>query len=162
MEGKYIEGYENLYKICKNGDVISYKKYEEGKILKPRNHNHGYLYVGLCKNKKTKNFSIHRLIALYFIENPNKYEYVDHINGNRTDNRIENLRWITQSGNCRNKKNTGKYLKGVSFYKASNKFQAQIKIDYKSKHLGYFDTELEAHEKYMKAYNEIMEKFNKI
>jgi len=162
MKGKWIEGYENLYKICKNGDIISYKKYEEGKILKPGNHNHGYLFVGLYKNNKEKKFRIHRLIALHFIDNPNNYEFVDHINGNRIDNRIDNLRWINHSGNSRNRKNQGKNLKGVYFDKKLNKFKAQIQIDNKKKYLGLFETELEANKAYMKAYNEIMDKFNKI
>jgi len=160
MEWKYIEGYGKDYKICKNGDVISCK-FDKEKILKPRIDTGGYLQVGL-HNKKKKLFLIHRLIGLYFIDNPNNYECVDHVNGNRTDNRIENLRWITKSGNCRNKKNRGKYLKGVTFHKKNNKFMAQIYIDYKHKNLGYFDTELEAHEAYKKAYNEIMEKFKNI
>jgi len=162
MEGKYIEGYGKDYKICKNGDVISCK-FNKEKILKPCINNHGYLYVGLYKkNKKFKIFKIHRLIGLYFIENPNNYQIVDHINQNRTDNRIENLRWVTKSGNQRNSKNQGKCMKGVYFNKEKNKFQAQIQIDYKHKYLGRFDTELEAHQAYMKAYNEVMEKFNKI
>jgi len=160
MKGKWIEGYENLYKICKNGDIISCK-FNKEKILKPYN-NHGYLHVSLHKNNKRKNLKIHRLIALHFIENPNNYDCVDHINQNKTDNRIENLRWITKSGNMRNKKNTGMYLKGVTFHKKLNKFMARITIDYKEKYLGCFDTELEAHEAYMKEYNELMEKFNKI
>jgi len=160
MEGKWIEGYENLYKICKNGDVISCR-FNKEKILKPRIIS-DYLIVTLYKNKKQKHFLIHRLIAIYFIDNPNNYQIVDHINQNSLDNRIENLRWITKSGNMRNRKNQGKYMKGVWFHKKNNKFRAKICIDYKHKHLGYFDTELEAHEKYMKAYNEIMEKFNKI
>jgi len=160
MEGKWIEGYENLYKICKNGDVISCR-FNKEKILKPRIIS-DYLIVTLYKNKKQKHFLIHRLIAIYFIDNPNNYQIVDHINQNSLDNRIENLRWITKSGNGRNRKNRGEYLKGVIFDKKNNKFRAKICIDYKHKHLGYFDTELEAHNVYMKAYNELMEKFNKI
>ena len=161
MEWKYINGYENLYKICKNGDVISCK-FNKEKILKPCINANGYLQVALWNNKKRNHFSNHRLIAIYFIDNPNNYECVDHINQNKTDNRIENLRWINHSGNMRNKKNRGEYLKGVTFDKRNNKFMARITIDYKKKHLGCFDTELEAHEAYMKAYNEIMEKFKKI
>ena len=154
---KWIQGYENDYKICKNGDVISCK-FNKEKILKPRIIS-DYLIVTLYKNKKQKHLNIHRLIAIYFIDNPNNYQIVDHINRNPKDNRIGNLRWITHSGNMRNKKNRGEYLKGVTFDKRNNKFMARITIDYKKKHLGCFDTELEAHEAYMKAYNEIMEKF---
>ena len=158
---KYIEGYGKDYKIFRNGDVISCK-YKKEKILKSRNDGNGYLQVGLYKNKKEKLFRIHRLIALHFIDNPEDYECVDHINGNRTDNRIENLRWVTKSDNTRNGKNWGGCMKGVYFNKKNNKFHAQIYIDNKKKHLGYFDDELEAHNVYMEKYNEIMEKFKKI
>ena len=158
MEGKYIEGYGKDYKICSNGDVISCK-FNKEKILKQCIDNTGYLNISLYKNKNKKNFGIHRLIALHFIDNPNNYEIVDHINQNKTDNRIENLRWVNHSGNNRNRKNRGKHMKGVSFDKKLNKFRAQIRIDYKKKHLGCFDTELEAHEKYMEKYNELMKDF---
>jgi len=161
MDWKWIDGYENLYKICKNGDIISCK-FNKEKILKPTINSRGYLHVTLYKNNKRKNLKIHRLIALHFIDNPNNYQIVDHVNQNRVDNRIENLRWITHSGNNRNSKNRGEYLKGVSFDKRHNKFVAQIYIDYKHKNLGFFENEEEAHNVYMKAYNEVMDKFNKI
>jgi len=163
MDWKWIEGYGKDYKICKNGDVISCR-FNKEKILKQYIDSNGYLYVSLYKNNKEKKFRIHRLIAIHFIDNPNNYECVDHVNQNKTDNRIENLRWVTKSGNCRNKKSKGKCMRGVYFdkNKRENKFKAQITIDYKKKHLGYFNTELEAHEKYMEAYNEIMNKFNKM
>jgi len=162
MDWKWIDGYENDYKICENGDVISCR-FNKEKILKPRNDTNGYLFVTLYKNKKQKNFTIHRLIALHFIENPNNYQIVDHINGNKRDNSIVNLRWITLSGNNRNTKNRGKHMKGVYFdQKNHKKFIARITIGNERKYLGYFDTELEAHEAYMKEYNEIMDKFNKM
>ena len=160
MEGKWIEGYGKDYKICSNGDVISCR-FNKEKILKPRINRNGYLFVGLWNNKQ-KHFLIHRLIAIYFIDNPNNYDYVDHINRNKRDNRIENLRWITKSGNMRNRKNQGKYMKGVWFHKKNNKFMASITIDYERKFLGCFDTELEANKAYMKEYNEVMDKFNKM
>jgi len=160
MEWKWIEGYENLYKICENGDVISCK-FNKEKILKPSIDSNGYLKVGLCKNNKQKKFRIHRLIAIHFIENPEDYKCVNHINGNRSDNSIVNLRWITLSGNCRNK-NTGMYMKGVSFNKKNKKFRARIYIDNKHKHLGYFENEEDAHQAYMEKYNELMSVFDKI
>jgi len=161
MKWKWIDGYDKDYKICENGEVISCK-YNKERILKPCINTQRYLIVCLCKNNKQKNFLIHRLIALHFIENPNNYDCVDHINGNTKDNRIKNLRWITHSGNMRNRKNTGRYLKGVYFHKASNKFKAEIRIDNKRKYLGLFHDELDAHQAYMKEYNEIMKEFDKI
>ena len=58
----------------------------------------GYLCVDLC-NKKTKRHSIHRLVAFAFCSNPNKYNHVNHIDGNKSNNNSENLEWVTCSQN---------------------------------------------------------------
>jgi hypothetical protein len=81
-----IEGFEN-YKITKCGKIWSdkTKKYLKTQI------NNGY--------QTFKSKSLHRLIAIVFISNPNNYPIVDHINENKLDNRICNLQWITQKGN---------------------------------------------------------------
>ena len=87
----FIEQEETFYRIYDDGRVMSEKtgRYYKGTI---RN---GYRWFDL--NWKHKRFarSQHRLIAEAFIDNPNHYEYVHHINGNRLDNRIENLQWVT-------------------------------------------------------------------
>ena len=73
-------------------------------------------------------------------------KYIDHINGNTKDNRIENLREVTAAQNNHNRaiaKNNKSGVKGLSFSKASKKWKAQIEINYKQIHLGYFvDKEL--------------------
>ena len=93
-----IEGYEN-YLIFEDGVIINSKS---GKEMKCR-INKGYYTIGLRKVGERKFFKLHRLIALAYIPNPDNKPCIDHINRNRGDNRIENLRWVTTSENCRNK-----------------------------------------------------------
>jgi hypothetical protein len=94
-----VVGYEELYEVSYDGDVYSLYK---GKDLKPGLNKNGYMYVMLYKDGKRKNCSIHRLIAQAFIPNPENKKEVDHINRNRTDNRVENLRWVCRSDNVIN------------------------------------------------------------
>jgi hypothetical protein len=69
---KDIKNYEGLYEVSNFGNVRSLK-YGKIKYLKPAKNKGGYYFVILCKNGKTKNFRIHRLVANAFIENPNNY-----------------------------------------------------------------------------------------
>ena len=110
MEWFDIKGYEGLYQINKNGEVRSlphYTKfkngtsYHNGKLLKLHDSGKGYLKVDLCKDGKQKRFFIHRLVAGTFIDNPNNYPQVNHINGNKKDNRVENLEWVSASTNVK-------------------------------------------------------------
>ena len=148
MEWKWIDNYENIYKIYINGDVESFV-FKKTKILKSRLINKGYLQIGLKpKGEKRKFFLIHRLIAIAFIPNPDNKPNIDHINGDRTNNSIGNLRWVNKSENMLNVKNYGKYKKGVYYNKHNKIFVAKIHINKKQIHLGYFKTEDEAHEVY--------------
>jgi hypothetical protein len=94
-----VEGYSN-YLIYKDGRVWSKKR---NKYLKPRINRYGYMDINLCKNGKKKKWSVHRLVALAYIPNPENKPQIDHINRNRKDNRLENLRWATSSENNINK-----------------------------------------------------------
>lgn len=75
-------------------------KYIPEKILKPHQNNNGYLIVFLHNNGKQKAVSIHRIVAQLFIPNPNNLSQVNHINEEKTDNRIENLCWVSSKENC--------------------------------------------------------------
>lgn len=109
---KDISGYEGWYQASNLGRIRSIKRrikkkngicgvLERTAILKGRKcgRNGSYLSVVLCSDNKRNTRQIHRLIAETFIPNPNKLEQVDHINRNTTDNRAENLKWVTQSDN---------------------------------------------------------------
>ena len=103
MEFVDIIGFEGLYKINSNGDILNVKR---NKVLKWSVDSGGYYHVSLSKNNKKKGISIHRLIGIHFIPNPNDLPCIDHINRIKTDNRIENLRWISVRDNNINTVNT--------------------------------------------------------
>ena len=108
---KDIEGYEGLYQVSNLGRVKSLERkirkrngYRTIKelIKKPTLGKNGYLKICLCKNCRVKFYSLHRIVAETFIPNPENKPQVDHINTNKTDNRVENLRWCTNKENDNN------------------------------------------------------------
>lgn len=117
---KDIKGYEDLYQISNLGNVkslyriINYtfngkpkkrKIYE--KILKKSVNRFGYEYVCLSREYKTHKVKVHRLVAEAFIPNVNNKPQVNHINGVKTDNRVENLEWCNNSENMQHAVKTG-------------------------------------------------------
>lgn len=95
---KDIKGYEGLYQVSSFGNVINLKT---SKFLKPTFSQDGYLIFHLAINKKFKRFKTHRLVAKAFIPNYENRPQVNHINGVKTDNKINNLEWATQSENMK-------------------------------------------------------------
>lgn len=92
---KVIDDFEN-YSINENGEV---KNNKTGIIRITSKNNRGYCQINLWKNNKGISFLVHRLVALAFISNPNNYKQVNHKNGIKTDNCIENLEWCNNSEN---------------------------------------------------------------
>ena len=95
-----IEAYEGLYKVSNFGRVKSFHFGRE-KLLKAGVSNTGYANVSLTKNKTKKNFHIHVLVARAFLPNPEGKREVNHIDGDKTNNCVENLEWVTGSENTR-------------------------------------------------------------
>ena len=125
-----IEGYEGLYQVSNQGRVKSLARETIGNdgrkypfketILKPRFMNAGYLIVNIHKERKMKSVSIHRLVAETLIPNPENKREVNHINGNKTDNRIENIEWCTSSENKTHAITTGLNTKPPTHYGEDN------------------------------------------
>ena len=91
---KKIPDYE-MYEVSNQGSIRN----AVGRILSTECDRDGYLKVTLCKDGKRKNFSLHRIVANAFVDNPYKKDTVDHINGIKTDNRSSNLQWMTAREN---------------------------------------------------------------
>jgi len=143
-EFKILENHPN-YAISTFGNV---EHLNTARILKLSMTKCGYYYVNIKnKNGKHEFCTIHRLVALNFLENPENKSCVDHIDNNRLNNRIDNLRFATHQENGMNQKlssNNKSGIKGVYFDKLKKKWIAQIMINRKMKYLGTFNTKDEA------------------
>lgn len=99
-EFKVIDGFED-YAVNRLGDVLSTKKYGGNyRILKQnKDRKYGYKYVTLMKDKKAVTKKIHRLVAEAFIPKPDGKKIINHKDGNKSNNRCDNLEWVTHSEN---------------------------------------------------------------
>ena len=116
-EWRDIKGYEGLYQISSEGRVKSKQRITRNnqtikeKIRKPKIDKDGYCCVKLWIDGISKEYFIHRLVAQAFIPNPYNKPCIDHINTDKMDNRVENLRWCTHKENANNPISREKYLR---------------------------------------------------
>jgi hypothetical protein len=94
-----IEGYDRYF-ISENGEIFS-QYIKSNKKLSKRINKSGYYYVNLSKDGKYKSKSIHKLVAQYFVENPNNFKIVNHKDTNKLNNNKDNLEFTTLSGNSK-------------------------------------------------------------
>ena len=100
----------------------------------------------LCILHEGKRFRCHRIVWLLHKGEWPKHQ-IDHINRNKLDNRIENLRDVPRRINCANKSNNAKMI-GTTWHPDKRKWKAKIQVNNKSIHLGYFNTQEEAAQRY--------------
>ena len=143
------------YMVSSSGRVMNIKTF---RVLKPATNSYGYLFVVLYSNAEVLLKTIHRLLAEAFILNLTDLPCVDHKDRNSLNNHLSNLRWCTHKENQQNRsklKNTTSVYKGVSFHKASNKWQAHICHNGLQIHLGLFTDEVEAAHAYDRKASEL-------
>ena len=131
----------NDYEINILGEIESIKS---NIMLAQTKNNVGYFTVGLCNNTgKKRTFQVHQLMAITFLNHkPNGHKIVvDHINNNKTDNRLENLQLITHRENISKEGRGSSKYTGVSIIRTTNKWRSSITINGVYKILGYFKTE---------------------
>ena len=166
---KSIKDYDGIYEISNLGRVKSLKRIVKKeiyninvseKILKQTLNINKYLMVSLNKNGIKKNVKVHLLVAESFLnhktDSTNKI-VVDNIDNDKTNNKLENIQLITNRENC-SKENRGfsKYT-GVGYAKRDKKWRAYICINNKFIHLGYFKSEIEAHNCYQNKLKNIQQ-----
>ena len=153
---KEIEGYEGYYLISTFGRVKSQSRkiYNDGikgknkfyiskeKIINGRIDQNGYLRVALCKNNKQQDYSIHRLVATAFIENLENKPCINHKDGNKLNNNLDNLEWCTYSENLRHAYKLGlkKKIRNINTYGIRLTKYNTYKVVLQSKHYGTYKT----------------------
>lgn len=120
-----IPDYEN-YTIDIYGNI---RNIVSGRYLSHSDRGYGYMRVSLSKNNKAKTMQLHRILAIVFLKNDDNKPMIDHINGIRSDNRLENLRWVTSSENNTNLKirSTNKSgVSGISIHRYSYNIRVEV------------------------------------
>ena len=122
-----VINYYRNYMISNRGEVFSLS---HAKLLKPFQNPNGYIYITLSKHGKTKCIKVHRLVAEYFVYNPDKKEYVNHKDGNKSNNYMTNLEWVTASENQKHAARNGLiyFHRGTSHHNSKLKPGDVIKI----------------------------------
>ena len=130
----FIDGIETNYSISDLGEVRNNKT---GKLLSQRTQQ-GYKHVTLALgNKKVKSCRVHRLVAIAFIDNPKNKPYVNHIDCDRSNNKVSNLEWVTPSENSQKAIQEGRYFN-------SSHLRAVVQYDLDGNKLRTFESASEA------------------
>lgn len=137
-----VKGLEGFYEVSTSGEIRSIRS---GKIIKPGKIN-GYLQISMSANGKKYSRYVHRVVAEAFIGPI--YDQVDHIDGNKSNNKLKNLRLCTRREN-QNFHYKSKYP-GAVYFKVARKWRAFISINNKTIWLGSYETRKEASDVYKK------------
>lgn len=124
-----VPNYKGVYKINRNGDILSFAK-KNKKILKPQVHYSGYKHITLG----SKHYTHHRLLAEIFIPNPDNKTQVNHKNGVKADNRLENLEWVTPSENVKHAYRNNLKSRPIGVSNFNNKLNEEEVVSIRSRY----------------------------
>lgn len=161
---KSVVGHEGYYEVSNTGLIKSFVKNKDGAILKTALDKRGYCQVNLLKPFK-EHRNLHTLVALAFLGPRPDGLYIDHIDGNPSNNLSDNLQYVTPRSNIIKSKlcllNNNKHSKypGVTYHVRGHKFQAYKKFKNENFYLGSFDSEIEAYNAYLSADYETAKKY---
>lgn len=176
-EWRDVKGFEGIYQVSNKSRVksvdrfvicegdntrLEYQKFFKGKILKQIIGPTGYKVVHLRRGKVSKMVKVHRLVAIAFIENPNNYPDVNHINSIKTDNTSSNLEWCTPSQNSRHSYNVDKNFRnytgkprGINFHPRTKTWMAKMMFNTEMIFLGYHKEKSSAYKAYYEKFKEL-------
>lgn len=145
-EWRDVVGYEGLYQVSDDGQIKSIGHKRTLLMKQLTRARDGYKTLGLVKDGVRKTTKVHRVVAQAFHQNVHSLPDVDHINGDRCDNRAVNLRWASKQLNSQNvHKVTGVCgAVGVATTKTPGRFRAHARIARVKRHLGVFNSVAEA------------------
>jgi hypothetical protein len=143
-EWRDVSGFD-MYAVSNFGFI---KNKETGRILKMSIRSKGYASVSLMREGVAHKLAVHRVVAFAFVPGHDAvHSWTDHIDGNKLNNRVENLRWCSPTENARNRrimKNNTSGVTGVYFNKPTGKWMAYIRTQGKMQYLGIYETKEEA------------------
>ena len=144
--------YQN-YSINKLGELINSKTQKQ---LRPWSNRAGYKCFTLrnAAFQIKKNLTIHRLLGLSFIPNPHNYPCIDHIDRNKKNNNLNNLRWSSYQMNAINRTNTNPLGRGINYSRNKKRFYVNLWRNRKKKYIGVYDTIEDAKKAYKDAVEE--------
>ena len=163
---KQINGFNGIYEISNFGRIKSIrrlvnnssksKRVVGGLFLKPTVCKAGYKKVELCDKQNRITAKVHRLVASHHIPNPNNYNVINHIDGDKLNNNHTNLEWCTYRHNSNHyfNGNSRSNYKGVCFNSAAGKWGARCSFNGKRHFLGYYNDEGEAGNAYIDFCND--------
>lgn len=157
MKIKNIIGYEGKYAVSEDGRVFNLIRGVEMRL----NNNNGYYYVRLRDNGTVVNYRVHRLVYEAFKGRIIDNLVIDHIDGNKHNNNINNLRQLPNRENCNSgiqKKRKEKLPRGVRLFKKHGTFGAEIMIEKERYYLGTYKTSIEASKAYQEALKNWLDK----